>query len=66
MRTYMQVGFGPEGGITTLAGKAVGRDDGMLASWADAAHPLAQPLYQAMSGDFFHTFTKRYTRCTRR
>ena len=44
----LKLGFGADGGLITLG------------EWADAAHPIAQPLYQAMSGDFFHTFTKEY------
>ena len=44
----LKIGFGAAGGITTLN------------DWADEDHPVAQPRYQAMSGDFFHTFTKQY------
>jgi len=32
----------------------------IMHTWADSEHPIAQPFYDAMSGDFMHTFTKEY------
>jgi len=43
------------GGLRSLSIKG---DMGSV--WADDAHPLVQPFYDAMSGDFFHTFVKEY------
>lgn len=67
----VKIAFADHGGITLLsladsnsgstdtahAGKTAKRS---MASWASALHPIAQPFYQAQSGDYFKQFNKDY------